>query len=164
MRGQTVNAAVKEMLYRVWDSLHFLFGNGSWTLSAPERLVADAAIGIFSSDIRSNLEAQLRQSYFVERMSRGRINVIRFYAPDDRLRVQDSRFADLLVDVRIAVDGQEQVAHLVCLRGYLFSIEFRDRAARYADRHIEVRGVKLGNPKKTYTRALDRLEHGDDAG
>jgi len=68
------------------------------------------------------------------------------------------------VEVRIAVEGQEQGAHLVCLRGYVFSIEFRDRAARYAGRRIEVRDVRLGDPKKTYTRTIDRREHGGDTG
>lgn len=155
-------SVVKEGLYRVWDALHYLFGDGGWKLNSLEQLVAKAAICSFAEEIQGLLEAQIQQRYFVERMSKGRINVLRFYSPDRRLTVQDPRFADMLVVVRIAIDGREQDAHVVFLRGYLFSIEFRDKAAFYANRAVEVRSVRIGNPKKTYTRSIDRVEHGSE--
>jgi hypothetical protein len=157
-------SAAKQVFYRAWDALHYLSGNGSWTLSEHERLIVNAAIRHFPEDVQRLLEAQLHQRYFVERMSQGRFNVLRLYDDNSELRIQDPRFGDMLVVVRLSVDGNERDAHVVFLRGHLFSVEFRDKSSFYANRSVEVRDVKVGSPKQTYTRAIDRLEHGKDDG
>jgi hypothetical protein len=162
LRVPIVNV-VRALFLRGWDLLHYLSRDGSWRLSAHERVVAEAAIRSFPEDIQRLQSAQLQQRYFVERIPKGRINVLRYYSPDEALRIEDPRFSDMLVVVRVAVDGREQNAHITFSEGYLFSIEFRKEAAFYAGRSLEIRDVKIGNRAQSYTRAIDRLEHGSDS-
>jgi hypothetical protein len=139
--------------------LHFLSGGGSWALSLRERLVVTAAIRLFSPHIQETLYAQLRQRFFVERVNR-HIPVLRYYARNEDLRVTDQSFSDLLVVVPLSVDDANEKAHVTFYEGFLFSLEFRHKPSFYAGRLLSVGEARLGRPRQTYTRAIDRLEHG----
>ena len=125
-----------------------------------EKTVVDAVICSFSESIRSLLRAQLEQKYFVERIPAGRINVLRFRNIDSGLRIQDPEFSDLLVNAQIVVDGKMQTAHVTFYKGYIFSIEFKKPGSFYAGKKVTVLDITPGKPNQTYTRAIDRLEHG----
>jgi len=101
----------------------------------------------------------MAQKYFIERTNK-RINVFRFYTPNDALKVQEPEFSDMLVNVQIAVDGKKQTAHVTFYKGYLFSIELKKPGKEYAGKKITAQNVTTGNPGQSYTRAIDRREHG----
>lgn len=157
-----MNAAIDHATRRAWDALHFLCGDGTWHLIDVECQVVRAAFQCLSDDERALVEAQLAQSYFVERMSGGRINVLRFYAPDQALTIPGPKFAELLVVVSLEVDGKKQKAHMTFYRGYVFSVEFAEEGRKYSRRHVRVLGVRLGRPEQSFTVAIDRQEHDID--
>lgn len=146
--------------YRAWDFLHFLSGDGSWQLRALEKLVIDAVTNELSPAIASLVRRQLEQPLFIERIPVGRINVIRYYRPDENLRIREADFSDKLFKVHIAVDGGGQTAHVTFYKGYIFSVEFKNPSRFYVGKKIEIRSVAVGAPKQSYTREIDEEEHG----
>jgi len=102
---------------------------------------------------------QLAQRYFIER-SNNRINRFSFYDPNDDLRVPDEAFSDLLIKVKFRVDGRRQTAHVTFYKGNLFSIEFKKPGKFYLGKNLEIGDVEIGKPSQSFTRAIDRLEHG----
>lgn len=159
---QTVVARSLRHAFRLFNHVqHFLFGGGTWALSSCERVIVEAAIGFFPSEIQERLRKQLARPFFVERSgSGGRIHVLRRYGDLDELKVGAAEFADLLVIVRIAVDGKEENAHVTFYKGFLFSIEFRRPSSVYLKKSLAVKSVRLGKTKQSFTNAIDRLEHG----
>jgi hypothetical protein len=121
-----------------------------------------AALAHLPDDVRALVERQLQQKYFVERTNK-RINVLRYYAPAEALRIKSPDFSDLLLKVQLIVDGKKEFAHVTFYNGYLFSIEFKKAGRSYANRTLAVAAVTPGRPRDSYTRAIDRLEHGRDA-
>jgi hypothetical protein len=142
--------------------LHFAFGEGSWRLRSHENSVLDAVLAHVSDDVRALVKSQLQQKYFVERTNK-RISVLRYYAPADALRIRDSEYWDLLLRVQIVVDGKKEFAHVTFYKGYLFSVEFKKAGRSYLRSTLTVAGVAQGKPRDSYTRAIDRLEHGRDS-
>jgi hypothetical protein len=108
------------------------------------------------------LRSQLNQKYFVERVPAGRINVFRFYQDQSERQIEDPAFSDMLLNVRITVDGREQTAHVTFRKGCIFSLEFKKPGDFYDGKSLTVLDVKPGTPSQTYTRAIDRMEHGAD--
>lgn len=82
------------------------------------------------------VQRQLAQSFFVERMSRGRINVLRYYENDPSLAIGDPQFADYLFKVRLELDGAGQTAHVTFYKGWLFSVEFKKPGRFFARKEI----------------------------
>lgn len=154
-------AKLKELVRRVNHFLTYLFGEGSWSIKEHEKLVLDAALGELDANAREFAGRQLERSYFVERTSSGRINVIRFYGPAAELRIPDEDFSDLLVKVKVGVDGRQQTAHVTFYKGLLFSIEFKKPGKFYSGKNLEISGVSIGKPSQSYTQGIDRLEHGN---
>lgn len=153
-------AKLKELFRRVNHLLTFLFGEGSWSIKEHERLILDAALGELDANVRELAGRQLEQSYFVERASHGRINVIRFYDPAAALRIPGDDFSDLLVQVKVNVDKRQQTAHVTFYKGLLFSVEFKKPGKFYAGKNLETGSVSIGQPSQSYTQGIDRLEHG----
>lgn len=111
-------------------------------------------------DKREMVQRQLAQSFFVERMSQGRINVLRYYEGDSNLAISDADFADCLFKVRLELDGAGQTAHVTFCKGWLFSVEFKKPGRFFAREQISIREVARGRPRDSYTRVIDRSEHG----
>lgn len=155
---------LSELFYRSWDLLHFVSGEGSWSLHPHEQVVIDAAVNSLATDEQDLARKQLDQDFFVDRTSNGRINVLRFYDGDKRRRIEDPAFDDRLLCVRIAVVGARQTAHVTFYKGIIFSVEFKKPGKFYAGKRVKVVDVGLGSPHQTYTRGIDRLEHGRDPG
>ena len=151
---------MKELARRLNHFLTFVCGEGSWSIKAHEKLVLDAALGELDGNARALLIWQLEQSFFVERASGGRINIIRFYDPAAGLRVPGDDFANLLAKVKVKVDGRQQTAHVTFYKGLLFSIEFKKPGKFYAGKDLVADDVLIGKPSQSYTQGIDRLEHG----
>jgi hypothetical protein len=154
---------LKQVFRRTNHLLHFLSGDGTWRMTALETKCVDAAMSHLPEAVRDLVRAQLRQPFFVERIPAGRINVFRFYSPDPGLRIPDPAFLDSLVNVRLVVDGKPQVAHVTFYKGYVFSVELKKPAKYYVGKTVIVVEVTTGRSgESSYTRALDRAEHGRD--
>jgi hypothetical protein len=109
------------------------------------------------------VQRQLAQSFFVERMSQGRINVLRYYEGNSNLAIRDADFADCLFKVSLELDGAGQTAHATFYKGWLFSVEFKKPGRFFARKQISIRGVTRGRPRDSYTRVIDRSAHGTTA-
>lgn len=154
-------AKLKELARRLNHFLSYVFGEGSWSIKAHEKSVLNAALGELDEDARELAGRQLARSFFVERTSGGRINIIRFYDPVAELRLPSDDFSDLLVKVKVKVDGRQQTAHVTFYKGLLFSVEFRKPGKFYAGKELETVDVSIGKPSQSYTHGIDRLEHGN---
>jgi hypothetical protein len=119
----------------------------------------DAVIRDLPIEMGRLVLAQLGRSYFVERSSNC-ISVLRFYERDIRLAIAEAGFQDLLMKVQVEIDGRGQIAHVTFYKGYILTVEFKRPRQFYAGKHITICGVSQGKPKDSYTRSVDRLEHG----
>jgi hypothetical protein len=151
--------SLKSALRRVSHFVTFVFGEGGWNLHDHEQTVVDAAIGALSTEMGKLVRAQLEQAFFVERSS-NRISVLRFYEPDDGPAILDAAFQDRLMKVQIEIDGRKQVSHVTFYQGYIFTVEFKKPRQFYLGKRITVCDVSQGKPRESYTRSIDRLEHG----
>jgi hypothetical protein len=89
-------------------------------------------------------------------------SVLRFYEPDSRFALAQPEFLDRLAKVQMEIDGHRQNAHVTFYKGYIFAVEFKKTRRFYAGKHIVIGGVSPGKPGDSYTRSIDRLEHGRD--
>ena len=153
---------LRTLLRRLLHMLTYLSGEGSWELHSHEKIVLDAVVDHLDERLRRLIREQLEQSFFVERIPDGRINVFRFYRMNDELVVPDAEFDDLLFRIHLMVNGRKQIAHVTFYKGQVFSVEMKKRGRFYKGADLKVEQVTLGNPKQTYTRAIDRLEHGSE--
>jgi hypothetical protein len=80
--------------------------------------------------------------------------------PSGHPTISNPEFLDLLLRVQVLVDGRKKFAHVTFYKGYLFSIELKQPGRSYAGKELVTLNVGRGNPKQTYTRAIDCLEHG----
>lgn len=151
------------LLRRLSHCVHFVCGEGTWRLRPHESQVIAAVIDSLPVDKREMVQRQLAESFFVERMPQGRINVLRHYEGDSDLAISDVDFADCLFNVRLELDGAGQTAHVTFYKGWLFSVEFKKPGRFFARKHISIRDVARGRPRDSYTRVIDRSAHGTTA-
>jgi hypothetical protein len=151
--------SLKSALRRVSHFITFAFGEGDWKLHLHEQAVVDAVLAQLPTAIRTLVLAQIEQAFFIERSS-NRISILRFYEPGGRLALADPGFQDRLVKVQMEIDGRKQNAHVTFYKGYIFAVEFKKPRRFYAGKHIVICGVSQGKPGDSYTRSIDRLEHG----
>lgn len=142
------------------DAIKFIFREGSWTLLPHEQRVLDAALESLESETQEAVRKQLSVPCFIERMNNGRVNVFRFYRPVDSLCLRDGAYDDLLVRVSISVNGRPMMAHATFYRGLIFSVEFKKPRSFFVDREVSVISVTRGSPSNSFTRVIDRAEHG----
>lgn len=105
-------AAIKSLMRFLWDLLYFLSGEGSWSLRPHERIVLEAVIDILPERSQVLLRSQLKETTFVQRTHK-QISRPRFYtAPylPDRRAVEDGEYSEKIVDVKIDVEGVNEVA------------------------------------------------------
>ena len=148
------------LLRRLSHLIHFLCGDGTWRLHPHERQVIAAVVESLRVDEAEAVRRQLGESFFVERMPEGRINVFRYYEVDQNLGIGDARFADCLFKLHIEIDGKSQTAHVTFYKGWIFSVEFKKPGKFYSGKQILIRGVAEGPPRESYTRVIDRGAHG----
>ena len=58
------------------------------------------------------------------------------------------------------VDGRTQQAHVTFYRGRIHCLEFKKPLKFYEGKDVSFGAVTEGNPKQSYTGAIDRYEHG----
>src|SRR5687767_12223943 len=148
------------LLRRLYDCVYFVCGEGTWRLRPHESQVIAAVIDSLPVDKREMVQRQLARSFFVVRMLRGRINTLHYYEGDASLAISDADFADCLFKVRLELNSAGQTAHVTFYEGRLFGVEFKKPGRFFARKQISIREVARGRPKDSYTRVIDRSEHG----
>ncbi|WP_377191726.1 hypothetical protein [Ruegeria meonggei] len=151
--------SIKKWLTQAFEVIYYLSGEGSWKLLAHEKLILMAAIENLVPDERELLRQQLHQDFFVERTN-NRISVLRFYEAHEDLRVQGTDFEDRWIRVHMLVNGKKQICNVNVYRGLVFSVETRSPRKTYKGTEIRVVKVVDGNGADSFTRAIDRQEHG----
>lgn len=146
---------------KLWHFVYLVTGEGSWSLRPYETAVIKAVLGSLEVDIRQKIEKQLRKSYFVERTNK-HVNVIRFYDMEDHLRVFEHEVQDSLFKVSTRLEGKVYDANVTFYKGLIFSVETKKAGGFYVGKGFDVINVKKGSPSHTVTKAIDRLEHGDE--
>ncbi len=141
--------------------LHFLCGSGSWRLLPHEEAILDACIAHLPKEVAELARGQMSQKFFMERMTDGRINVIRPYGNMSADIIRLSGFDDRLYKVRIKVDAKTMTAHVTFNKGRVFSIETKKPTKYFKGKRLQVLGVAEGRSSETYTHVIDRSEHGE---
>lgn len=150
-----------QLLRRTLHFIKHLSGEGGWHFYRHEKDVIEKALSIFSVDVACAVNNKIKEGIFVDRMLSGKICVIRYYGEKDSHLIKNKIFDDLLVKVRLVVGGSSDVANVIFYRGSLFSVEFKNPSSFYIKNDVEICSAMLGNPKDSYTEAIDRQEHGD---
>ena len=140
--------------------LHFLTGGGSWRLLPHEEAILDACLAALPQGAQEPARRQLKEKFFLERMTDGRINVVRPYGDADANIINSAGFDDRLYRVKIKVDGEAVTAHVTFNKGRVFSIETKKQTKFFKGKSLEVLGVIEGRSSDTFTRVIDRSEHG----
>jgi len=147
------------MLNRV---LHYLSGGGSWHLLAHEKKILDACLSFVPEDVQTHVRNQMASGFFLERMTDGRINVIRLHEKPKEVAIKDAEFEDALYKVRVEVDGEKLTVNVTFYKGFIFSIETKKPTKFFRGKDILIHNVAKGKSKETYTAVIDRSEHGWD--
>lgn len=151
---------LSSLLTRLSHLVKFLGREGSWALLPHEQSVLNAGLAYLDESPRELSQRQLEQSWFMDRMTNGHINVFRFYEPDTALIIAEPAFADKYIRVNGVVNGKRQKALLSYYKGYIYSIEFKKPTKFYVGKEFKVVSVEDADPKETYTRVIDRATHG----
>ncbi len=147
-----------------WHFVGNLTGSGTYKLIPLQQQVLDTLLPELEPEVRTLVEVQLTQPYYMQFWHEGRISPIYFkhFRLPRELRIPDPEFADRLYKVEMFVDGRKQQAHVVFVDGRIHRFEFKKPFKFYEGKDIRFGKVTLGKPKQTYTGALNRLEHGRD--
>ncbi|WP_345552421.1 hypothetical protein [Microbulbifer aestuariivivens] len=155
-----LKSTFRSILLRVWDFSLFITGEGSWKLRYHEKLIIDEVVKSLGDEQRDQICRQLSQPFFVQRMHGGRVNTICFYHEDEKHRVHGNQFEDSMIKVDFTADGKKQRAHVVFYKGFINKVEFKKEGGFYRSKTIKVCSISCGDPEKSHSAALDRLEHG----
>jgi hypothetical protein len=152
---------LKRFLSGLDQWLHYIGGTGSKLLLPYEKVIVDAVVNFLPEEKKSLVLRQLAEKFFVDRSNR-RISVVRLEKTQPDLRISDSSFDDLLLIVRLTINGKKEVANVIFHRGLIFSVETRQCRKFYNDVNVNVVGVETGKPRQSLTYVIDRAEHGSD--
>jgi hypothetical protein len=159
VREIMIARVIKALFRRLLHLITFISGEGSWGLKKHEIIILDAVIEILDQQKKILVSKQLKQSFFVERIPDGRINVFRFYYKPDELKINSFEFNDLLFRVYISVDNERQVAFVTFYKGYIFSLELKNPSKYYYAKSINTYDVETGRSSESYTIEIDKEEH-----
>jgi hypothetical protein len=149
------------LVRRIFDGVLFLTREGSWRLSPLELQIIEASVRLLAPDSQDRVRRQLEQPLFVERTS-DRVSVIRFYNENAQLRLESSEWQDAAINVHIRVGGANQIAQVTIYKGCLFTVELKKPRRFYRNETVDISDVRLGSANRTYTRIIDRAEHGHE--
>lgn len=153
---------MKSLFIHLNRLLHFAFGTGSWSLLHHEQAILDACLAALPEENQAQARHQLARPFFLERMTGGRVNVIRPYEERQSERIEGSEFDDRLFKVKVDVGGERLTAHVTFLNGRVFSIETKKPTKFFKGKIVNTFEVSEGRPQDTYTRVIDRSEHGPE--
>ena len=150
---------MRVLVQRAYHLLFLVTGEGGWRLRPHERAMIEAVAAHLGGAADIAIRAQLAEDVFVERTN-PRVNVLRFYALPEALRLDGEAFEDALFKVRIEADGTVETGRVTVYQGRVFSVETRRPGKAFRGAGAKVLSVTHGRPSDTLTGALDRLEHG----
>lgn len=137
---------------------------GDWAFSPIELLIIHQVIDSLDERDRSPALLQLEQAFFKSAWNKGRINVVFPYFLENFPYLDKKRFADRLFSVRLRSEGgRNSRSNVTFFDGRLFSIEFSITSAERNNANWTIESVTEGRPRQSFTRSIDRSEHGGDA-
>ncbi|WP_299631298.1 hypothetical protein [uncultured Roseobacter sp.] len=149
------------MLTRTLEVIYFVGGEGNRKLFPHEEAILMSAFKVLPSEARELLHQQISRDFFVERTNK-RINVLRFYDAHSDLRINDPDFEDKWLRVHMRVNGKKEISNVNIYHGFIFSVETRSPKKMYTGAQIRIEKVDQEEADKSYTKSIDRLEHGRD--
>jgi hypothetical protein len=138
----------------------YLWGQGDWKLRPLHQQVIDKLLAYLDHGQSDKIRSQLEQKYFMQFIPEGRINTFFFNNLPDTLLISHPGFQDGLFKIEVFVDGRKQHAQITFYKGRIFSVEFKKPHKFFTGKDIEIGSVTSGQPKNTFTAAIDRAEHG----
>ncbi|WP_299736485.1 hypothetical protein [uncultured Roseobacter sp.] len=152
---------IKKVLKQASEVIYFVGGEGNWKLFPHEEAILMSAFKVLPPEARELLHQQISRDFFVERTNK-RINVLRFYDAHSDLRINDPDFEDKWLRVHMRVNGKKEISNVNIYRDFIFSIETWSPKKMYTDAQIRIEKVDQEEADKSYTKSIDRLEHGRD--
>ena len=156
--------ALKRLMCFPNDLLFFLTRDGDWKLRFPTDQIIGHLLTALPAPQADLIRQQLAQPLVQHWWHKGRINPIFHYVLDPDSVLQDEAFQKGLYQVEMLVDGKKQNANVKFVAGRLYSVELPQPFKFYRGKTITFGEVKRGKSSQSYTRALDRLEHGKGEG
>ncbi len=146
----------------VGDILGFLFREGRWSADQMHLDLIEAVLKKIDPDLARLVESQLRYKYFFDWMSKGKINVFRFYNQGQLPLITESDFADKLYKVELFIENKKHVALVTFYKGRIFSVELKKPRRFFNGKIYLVGEVREGKSNETYTSVIDRAAHGKE--
>jgi hypothetical protein len=160
-----VSELVREIRFAweyLMDVLRFLCREGCWSIDKIHADIIQAVLLCFEPNLAQCVRAQLEHRYFLSWMSSGRINVFFFYRPGCLPLLPCPEFTDYLFKVQLKIDGRRYRAQVTFYEGRIFSVEFKKPRKFFLGKEYSIGEVTRGEPKDTFTRTIDRAEHGHE--
>ncbi|MEP3049863.1 MAG: hypothetical protein ABJP48_10095 [Erythrobacter sp.] len=145
-----------------WDVTRFLCFEGRWSHSRMHGDVIEAVLNYVDPEVASLVRRQLRHTYFLDTAPRGLINVFWFYEKDRLPHIEDQSYFDRLFKVEIFVGNRRHISMVTFFEGRIFSVEFKKPRGFFKGEKYRIGKVTDGKPSDTYTRVIDRAEHGKE--
>ena len=144
------------------DVPRYIFCEGQWSIDRIHADIIEAVLLHLDSGDSECIRAQINHRYFFSWMSSGRINVFFFYRRDQLPLIPGLEFMDCLFKVQLKVDNRRYCAHVTFYKGRIFSVEFKKPRKFFLGKEYSIGAVTRGEPKDTFTRIIDRAEHGHE--
>lgn len=142
----------------------YLTGTGGWKVTPLQQQLLDAFLLQMEPDIRTLVEHQLAQPFFIQFWHKGRISPFFFqnFRLPQEIRLPCPEFDDRLYKIEMFVDGRKQHAQIVFVSGRIYSIEFKKPFKFYKNKWISFGVVTIGRAEQSQTVTLDKQEHGEN--
>lgn len=154
------------VLRRAWryffDGWRFVEGAGRWSADPIHMDLIETVLATLPIGIAATVRQQLEQRYFFSWMSDGRINVFFFYDERGLPLINDSSFDDRLFKVDLLVDGRRHKAQVGFYKGRIHRVELKKPRSFFKDKSYRLGAVAEGKPTDSFTRAIDRADHGKE--
>jgi hypothetical protein len=147
---------------RISFSSFSLFHQGSWKYIYPTDIMIKALEQEITPSDYQIIRMQLEFKPFQIQYNKGRVNVFS-YADKSKKDVPVlplPKYEDFWVQIDLMSD-KRKYRSLVCIyKGYLHHIQFSKPAGVFQGKLIEIISTKKVTGKSSFTRAIDRQEHG----
>lgn len=141
----------------------FPFWNHFRKLRYPTNLVINHFIANCSAEDANRLKSQLAQPFYQQWWLKGRINPIFYYALNPETLLDGPDYQEGIFRVEMRVDDKKLWANIEFARGRLYSIQLPKPISFFKDKRIDLGDVAPGKQNQSYTRIIDRIEHGQDS-
>lgn len=142
------------------DAWRFVERGGRWSADTMHLELIEAVLATLPTEIAATVRQQLEHRYFFSWMSDGRINVFFFYNQRGLTLIPDPAYEDRLFKVELFVEGRKYVAHVSFFERRIHCVELKKPRSFFKGKAYRIGAVSDGKPTDSFTRAIDRVDHG----